>query len=160
MAIILTHDIDAQNTARIRNLPAPTNAGDAATKAYVDSLIEGLSWKDDVRVATTANISLSTPPSVIDGVTLAVGDRILVKDQTAQAENGIYVYNGTGNALTRAPDANTGDELNAAVVTVVSIPHWCDLNPASAYSSAITTLVSIPHWCDLNPTSSTSHVAA
>jgi hypothetical protein len=116
--VIYTHDLDLNSTARVRNMPDPVQDGDAATKRYVDSLIEGLAWKDDVRVATTANINLSSPPSTIDGVTLAVNDRILVKDQTSQAENGIYVYNGSGNPLTRAPDANTGAELNAAVVTV------------------------------------------
>ncbi|MEM4202842.1 MAG: hypothetical protein QXS54_02105 [Candidatus Methanomethylicaceae archaeon] len=77
-----------------------------------------MAWKDEVRVATTSNISITNPPSTIDGVSLSVGDRILVKDQTNATENGIYVYNGSGNPLTRAPDANSGSELNAAVVTV------------------------------------------
>jgi hypothetical protein len=116
--VIYTHDLDLNNTARVRNMPDPVQDGDAATKRYVDALIEGLAWKDDVRVATTANINLSSPPTTIDGVALAVNDRILVKDQTDQTQNGIYVYNGAGNPLTRAPDANVGAELNAAVVTV------------------------------------------
>jgi len=116
--VIYTHDLDLNNTARVRNLPDPIQEGDATPKRYVDALIEGLAWKDDVRVATTSNINLSSPPGTIDGVALAVNDRILVKDQTSQPENGIYVYNGAGNPLTRAPDANVGAELNAAVVTV------------------------------------------
>jgi len=111
-------DLDFGGTGRIVNLASPQNPQDAVTKSYVDSLLEGLAWKDEVRVATTSNISITNPPSTIDGVSLSVGDRILVKDQTNATENGIYVYNGSGNPLTRAPDANSGSELNAAVVTV------------------------------------------
>jgi hypothetical protein len=84
----------------------------------VDSLVEGLNWKDNVRVATTGNINLNAPGSTIDGVTLSVGDRVLVKNQTAAAENGIYIYNGASTPMTRAPDANTADELENAVVVV------------------------------------------
>lgn len=111
-------DLDFGNVAKIINLPSPTNAGDAVNKSYVDTRLEGLKWKESCRVATTANIDLSNPPSSIDGITLAVNDRILVKDQTTASQNGIYVYNGTGNPLTRASDADTAEELRAAVVVV------------------------------------------
>ncbi|GIV52405.1 MAG: hypothetical protein KatS3mg038_2926 [Candidatus Kapaibacterium sp.] len=111
-------DLSLENAARVRNLLDPIAAQDAATKAYVDSLVEGLAWKDDVRVATTANINLASAPSSIDGVTLSNGDRVLVKDQTDAKENGIYLFNGAGSAMTRALDADTGAELNAAVTTV------------------------------------------
>lgn len=117
-AKIVLVDLDFQNAGRVKNLLNPVDPQDAATKSYVDAYLEGLAWKDDVRVATTSNISLSTPPSTIDGVTLSVNDRILVKDQTDPKENGIYVYNGSGSPLTRAPDADNGSELNAAVVSV------------------------------------------
>ena len=103
---------------RVTNLGNPQAAQDAATKAYVDSLVEGLNWKDNVRVATTANINLSAPGSTIDGVTLSVGDRVLVKNQSDARQNGIYIYNGASTPMTRAPDANTADELENAVVVV------------------------------------------
>ncbi|MCS7227080.1 MAG: hypothetical protein NZ821_08840, partial [Gloeomargarita sp. SKYB31] len=100
------------------NLPNPTGNQEPATKAYVDALVEGLAWKDNVKAASTSNISISSPPSSLDGVSLTTGDRILLKDQTNAAENGIYIYNGSGNPLTRAPDANTASELINAVVLV------------------------------------------
>lgn len=62
-------------------------------------------WKDHVRAATIANINIASPPSTIDGVTPAVGDRILVKSQTTASENGIYTYGAT---LARTADALAG----------------------------------------------------
>lgn len=111
-------DLDFGSVARIKNLPSPIESGDAVPKSYVDALLEGLDWKESCRVATTSNIDLANPPSIIDGVSLSLGDRVLVKDQSDSAQNGIYVYNGSGNPLTRALDANTASELNGAVVMV------------------------------------------
>jgi hypothetical protein len=110
-------EIDMSNL-RITNLGNPQADQDAATMAYVKSLLEGLSWKDNVRVASTGNVNLNAPGSTIGGVTPDVGDRILLKDQTNAALNGIYIYNGPSTPMTRAPDANTADELESAVVTV------------------------------------------
>jgi hypothetical protein len=118
MATLLLGTLDAQNVGKIINIPNPTANGDAANKAYVDALVEGLNWKDNVRVATTGNINLSSAPATIDGVTLAVNDRVLVKDQTTATQNGIYIFNGSGSAMTRSPDANTASELTNAVVIV------------------------------------------
>lgn len=111
-------DLDFDNVARIVGLPDPTDAQHPATKAYVDGAVEGLAWKDSARVATTANITLSGPGATIDGVTMANNDRVLVKNQTAAEDNGIYIYNGSGTAMTRAADASTFGELEQAVVTV------------------------------------------
>jgi hypothetical protein len=84
----------------------------------LNSAIEGLAWKDSVRVATQGNINLSSPGASIDGITLSSGDRVLVKSQTSQAENGIYVFNGASTPMTRSADASTANELEQAVVTV------------------------------------------
>lgn len=88
----------------------------------MDDLLAGLRWKTPVRAASTANGTLASAfenADTLDGVTLATGDRILLKDQTDQKENGIYTVNATG-APTRATDADSTAELNAATVFVLS----------------------------------------
>lgn len=97
-----------------------TSATDATTKAYVDSIVAGLSWKLSVRAATTVDGALATAfanSQIIDGVTLVTGNRILIKNQAAPAENGIYTVNATG-APTRSTDADTSAELVNATVYV------------------------------------------
>jgi hypothetical protein len=110
--------IDLNNNGII-NLRDPVNPQDAANKRYVDALVEGLDWKEAVKVATTANVNINSPGATIDGVTLSTGDRVLLMGQTDPKQNGIYVFNGASNPLTRAPDANTGSELTGAVVIVL-----------------------------------------
>jgi hypothetical protein len=109
---IPTGDLN-MGTFKITGLGTPTNNNDAANKIYVDGAINGLAWKDTVRLASTANAALTGNIS-IDGVTTAAGDRILLKNQTAPAENGIWVASAT--AWARAQDADTeADVLGAAV---------------------------------------------
>src|SRR5690606_26637671 len=93
---------------RITGLPDPVSAQDAVNKRYVDSAIEGLDPKASVRVATTGNISLSGLQT-IDGVVLGAGDRVLVKNQSNAAQNGIYV--AVSGAWARSEDANAWAEL-------------------------------------------------
>lgn len=113
--------------ARITSVGTPTQATDAATKAYVDGLKSGLDVKYPVRLATTgSNLTVTASGSgagktltnagtqaalVIDSVPAVVGDRILVKDQTTTKDNGIYTVTSIGSAstnwvLTRATDAD------------------------------------------------------
>jgi hypothetical protein len=103
----------AMNSQKITGLATPTADGDAATKSYVDSVAQGLSAKDSVRAATTANGTLGSAfanSQAIDGVTLATGDRILIKDQSTASENGIYTVNASG-APTRAVDFDANAEV-------------------------------------------------
>jgi len=101
------------SSARITSLATPTGSTDAATKAYVDAQLQGLDVKQSVRVATTANGTLSSAfanNSTVDGVTLATNDRILIKDQSTGSENGIYTVNASG-APTRATDFDADSEV-------------------------------------------------
>jgi hypothetical protein len=108
---------DLQNQ-RIINLADGTSPTDAATKQQLDAAVRGLTWKAGVRAASTGNVVKATPGASIDGVTLAVNDRILLKSQTAPQENGIYVWSGASSALVRAVDADSSVELVNATVTV------------------------------------------
>lgn len=99
---------------KLTNLADPTVNQDGATKIYVDNAVAaaraGLSIKDPVRVASTANVNIATGGLLtIDGVTVVAGDRVLLKDQTTASENGIYV--AAAGAWTRATDADTSAEV-------------------------------------------------
>lgn len=111
-------DFDFQSVSKVLNLPTPSASGDAVNKSYVDSLVEGLAWKDSCRVATQSTLNLASPGATIDGITMASQDRVLVRSQTAAADNGIYVWNGASSAMTRSLDASTFPELEQAITTV------------------------------------------
>jgi hypothetical protein len=98
----------------------PTQALEAATKQYVDSVAEGLHVHASVAAATTASVDLSNAPSAIDGVTLTNGMRVLVKNQSSAAENGIYVYSASADALVRASDYDTAGEIDPGDFVFVS----------------------------------------
>ena len=93
------------NGQTITGLGTPSADTDAATKGYVDALSQGLDTKDSVRVATTANITLSGTQTV-DGVSISSG-RVLVKDQSTASQNGFYDAN-SGGAWTRTADLPAG----------------------------------------------------
>lgn len=106
----------ALNGQRITGLADGTAATDAVTKQQLDSVSSGLDVKASVRVATTANITLSGTQT-IDGVAVVAGDRVLVKDQTTASANGIYVV--AAGAWSRAADADSNAEVTAGMFTFV-----------------------------------------
>ena len=118
MSVLVNSDLDLNSTAKVINSLNPTAAQDVATKAYVDSAVEGLAWKDSVRVASVANINLTSPGTTIDGITMAVNDRFLAKDQSTGNQNGVYIFNGSAVAATRSADMDVAAEVEQAVVGV------------------------------------------
>jgi hypothetical protein len=105
----------AMGTNKITGLGTPTDGTDAATKNYVDSAAQGIDWKASVRAATTASVTLASDlenGDVLDGVTLATGNRVLVKNQSTGSENGIYVVKSSG-----APDRSTDADLAAELTS-------------------------------------------
>jgi hypothetical protein len=102
----------------------PTDPAHAATKAYVDAARSGLDVKASVRAATTSDpwgaLADLQAGDTLDGVTLAAGDRVLIKDSGSGAsQNGIYVIND-GAAPTRADDADTSAKVTAGMFTFVT----------------------------------------
>ena len=108
------------NNQRITNLADPTASTDAATKSYIDALLQGFAWKDDVRAASTANVVIASGlvnATVLDGVTVATGDRVLLKNQTTASENGIYIVAASG-AASRSADADSSGDVQAMTTFV------------------------------------------
>jgi hypothetical protein len=103
----------------LTNLADPILPSDAANKAYADSVAAGLDVKDSVRAASTADVDITAPGTTLDDVALAAGDRVLLKNQTDATQNGIYVYNGDAVLLTRAPDADSDEEVTAGMFCFV-----------------------------------------
>lgn len=114
----VTFSTDADvNAKRLTNVATPTADTDAATKLYVDNVAAGhRDPKDAVRAATTANITLSGAQT-IDGVSVVAGDRVLVKDQTDDTENGIWI--AASGSWARATDADDDGEITFGTSVLV-----------------------------------------
>lgn len=123
------------HSKRIINLPTPSSSGDAVNLSYVNSLLNALTWKVPVIAATTSALPANTYDpangtitsstnqalTTLDGVTLTNGKRILVKNETVQQANGIYVVTSTTApfVLTRSSDANSTSNLISGTVVNV-----------------------------------------
>jgi hypothetical protein len=100
---------------KIVNVATPTQNQDVANKAYVDAVAQGLKGKQSVKAGSTANLTLSGLQTV-DGVSLIANDRVLVKDQTTQSQNGVYLVQS--GAWTRSLDLDSWAEIPSALVLI------------------------------------------
>jgi hypothetical protein len=101
---------------KVSGVATPVAASDAANKQYVDGAVSGLKWKSSARVATTANLAVLSGLLVVDNVSGAVGNRVLVKDQTTGTQNGVYVV--ASGAWARAADLASGASAASAALYV------------------------------------------
>lgn len=107
---------------KLSDLADPTLPGDAATKGYVDLITQGLDPKASVRVLSPVNVALSgSTPLIIDLITLANNERILLGNQTTGQDNGIYVVtiSGPTYTLARSTDADTSGKVNPCMYTFI-----------------------------------------
>ena len=113
--LIQNSGASVQDDGRVTAAADATGSLDLVTKQQLDAAIQGVDVKEGTKASSTANLTLSGEQTV-DGIALVTNDRILVKNQAAPAENGVYIV--SSGAWSRASDANTAAELNGAFVSV------------------------------------------
>jgi phage-related tail fiber protein len=130
-------DITMTGGFTIKSVPTPVNGTDVPNKDYVDAALaaaaNGTNWKGAVDAASTGNLTLSGTQT-IDGVAVAAGKRVLVKDQTDPKTNGIYDV--ASGAWTRSSDSNTSASLYKGAVLVLAgtangLTQWTNTNSAA-----------------------------
>jgi len=147
----------------ITNVLTPSASTDAANKSYVDIAIGNLNSlfdsKGSARAATTGNIAISNPATaVFDTITLSIGDRLFVRANTLPAENGLYVFNGSGAALTRVLDMDVWSEVPGAFFaieegSVYADTLWlCTSNPGGTLGTTAIVFQAIPTSAGLSNT--------
>ena len=113
------------NSQKITGLADCTADSDAANKGYVDGVAQGLDIKDSVKVATTANITLSGTQTV-DGVSLSADERVLVKDQSTATQNGIYLVK-SGASWVRTDDMAASSDASGAFTFIEQGSTYADV---------------------------------
>lgn len=114
---LVLRDANGDFVARFVTVSTPTNANHAASKGYVDAVLQGFKSPSTVRVvAVTDRVRGGVTTPIIDGVNLQPGDRILLTGQTDPVENGVYVWSAT--TWSRATDWATGSNKAASLVIV------------------------------------------
>lgn len=151
------------NNQRITSLAAPSASTDAATKTYVDDALAGLAsgqvMKGAVRVAATSNVNISAPGTSIDGVTLSNGDLVLLTAQTTGSQNGPYVFNGSGSAMTRASNWDTNGEASVGSYWVVGEGTRADQFALLTNDTAITLGTTVPAFTFISASTSIGRYA-
>jgi len=134
----MSGDLVFTGGATVTGVPDPVADSDVVNKSYVDAIATGLSWKQTATAATTADIDLTTGGLLtVDGVTVTDGQRVLVKDQAAPEENGIYVAHAGAWVRATDMDATTPiNEINGAAVfveqgTLFADTAWVQFNDVS-----------------------------
>lgn len=117
-----TADIDF-NGQKIVDLADGEDPGDAATYgqlvAALAAMVSGQDWKASARVAATANVTVAAPGANVDGVAMSAGQSAVLAGQTAQAENGVWVWNGAAVPMTRRSDADADAEVTAGMTVPI-----------------------------------------
>lgn len=135
-----TSALSSKNAAAV----SETNANNWAIAAQ--NAATGINWTK-ARAASTANVNIASPGATLDGVTLAVNDRVLLKNQTTASQNGIYIWTGAAVAMARATDMDTWPEVVSKVVQIeegtanADLPYMATVNTGGTIGSTSITFV-------------------